>query len=264
MSNEHFQNLVAFQHQRSDRFYLRTGCSALDSLLKGGFPSRSIVELFGAANTGKSQLLHSLVVISQFPKHLGGGEGKAIFIDTEGTFRPERISEICENYRIDPSIVLDNIIYARAYTADHQLALLEQCLQILTSDTIVLIVIDSLSALFRTINDSSDFSTEIRGRQFKLGQFLKRLSDLVSDYNIVAVYSNEVRASLNESESEIKKVHHFGGNVVAHLGDLRCYLYKNSIGKRFVHVFQSNYVAEATVAFKICSSGICDEDKLTS
>lgn len=57
---------------------------------------------------------------------MGGGEGKCLYIDTEGTFRPVRMLAVAERYGLDGEEVLDNIAYARAYNADHQLQLLVQ------------------------------------------------------------------------------------------------------------------------------------------
>jgi RecA/RadA recombinase len=50
--------------------------------------------VFGEFRTGKTQLCHTLCVTSQLPTSMGGGNGKAAYIDTEGTFRPERVVPI--------------------------------------------------------------------------------------------------------------------------------------------------------------------------
>jgi DNA repair protein RAD51 len=62
----------------------------------------------------------------QLPVSMGGGEGKCLYIDTEGTFRPVRMLAVAERYGLNGEEVLDNIAYARAYNADHQLQLLVQ------------------------------------------------------------------------------------------------------------------------------------------
>ncbi|KAJ8309030.1 hypothetical protein KUTeg_013904 [Tegillarca granosa] len=94
--------------------------------LKGGIETGSITEIFGEFRTGKSQLCHTLAVTCQLPIDMGGGEGKAMFIDTEGTFRPERLLAVAERYGLSGSDVLDNVAYARAYNTDHQSQLLIQ------------------------------------------------------------------------------------------------------------------------------------------
>jgi len=90
----------------------------------GGIETGAITELFGEFRTGKSQLCHTLAVTCQLPVSMGGGEGKCLYIDTEGTFRPVRLLAVAERYGLNGEEVLDNVAYARAYNADHQNALL--------------------------------------------------------------------------------------------------------------------------------------------
>jgi meiotic recombination protein DMC1 len=109
----------------------------------------SITEVFGEFRTGKTQLAHTLCVTSQLPFEMGGGNGKVAYIDTEGTFRPERIEAIATRFNMDPSAILDNIIYARAYTHEQQLSLLTQVCAKMSEDQYRLLIIDSVTALFR-------------------------------------------------------------------------------------------------------------------
>jgi DNA repair protein RAD51 len=90
----------------------------------GGIETGAITEMFGEFRTGKSQLCHTLAVTCQLPVSMGGGEGKCLYIDTEGTFRPVRLLAVAERYGLNGEEVLDNVAYARAYNADHQNALL--------------------------------------------------------------------------------------------------------------------------------------------
>ncbi|XP_074307212.1 uncharacterized protein LOC141642332 [Silene latifolia] len=99
---------------------ITTGSQALDELLAGGIETSAITETFGEFRSGKTQLAHTLCVTTQLPTSMKGGNGKVAYIDTEGTFRPDRIVPIAERFGMDPAAVLDNIIYARAYTYEHQ------------------------------------------------------------------------------------------------------------------------------------------------
>ena len=92
----------------------------------------AITEIFGEFRTGKTQLCHTLAVTCQLPGSMGGGEGKCLYIDTEGTFRPERLLAIAERYGLNGSDVLDNVAYARAYNSDHQTQLLLQASAMMT------------------------------------------------------------------------------------------------------------------------------------
>jgi DNA repair protein RAD51 len=129
-----FQTASEVLMQRQQMIRLSTGCTALDALLEGGIETGSITEVFGEFRTGKSQLCHSLCVKCQLPVDQGGAEGKALYIDTEGTFRPERLVEISEKYGLNAESVLSNVVYARAYNSDQQLRLLSEASGILSSD----------------------------------------------------------------------------------------------------------------------------------
>ena len=107
-------------------------------------------QLFGEFRTGKSQICHTLCVTAQMPTSHGGGAGKALYIDTEGTFRPERLVAIAERFGLPGEEVLDNVAYARAYTSEHQSELLIQASALMAEQRYALIVVDSAMALYRT------------------------------------------------------------------------------------------------------------------
>ena len=113
-----FQTASTFFEQRKNIVHLSTGSSQVDQLLGGGIETGSITEMYGEFRTGKTQLCHTLCVTCQLPVKDGGGAGMAMYIDTEGTFRPERIVPISERYGLNTEQVLDNIVYARAHTTD--------------------------------------------------------------------------------------------------------------------------------------------------
>ena len=128
---------------------ITTGSKNLDTLLQGGIESMSITEVFGEFRTGKTQLSHTLCVTAQLPSESGGGQGKVAFIDTENTFRPERIKAIAERYNLDPVETLDNIIVARAYTVDHLNQLLMFAAAKMYEEEYALLIVDSIMAPFR-------------------------------------------------------------------------------------------------------------------
>lgn len=86
---------------------LTTGSKTLNDLLGGGFETQSITELFGEFGSAKTQIVHQLCVTVQLPKDQGGLEGHAFYIDTENTFRPERIIQMAEGYELDSDEVLE-------------------------------------------------------------------------------------------------------------------------------------------------------------
>lgn len=115
-----FQTATTFYEKRQSVIHLTTGSKSLDTLIGGGMETGSITEIFGEFRTGKTQICHTLCVTAQLPFSKGGGEGMAMYIDTEGTFRPERLLPIAKRFGLDEAQVLDNVAYARAYNTDQQ------------------------------------------------------------------------------------------------------------------------------------------------
>lgn len=100
-----------------------TGSTALNGILGGGIETGSITEVFGEFRTGKTQLMHTLCVTSQLSYDVGGGQGKVIYLDTEGNFRSERIEAIAERFGLDPEQTLDNIIICRVFSHEEQMGI---------------------------------------------------------------------------------------------------------------------------------------------
>lgn len=145
-----FTTASEFHNRRSELICLTTGSKQLDTLLGGGIETGSITEVFGEFRTGKSQLCHTLAVTCQLPIDMGGGEGKCLYIDTEGTFRPVRLVSIAQRYGLNPDDCLDNVAYARAYNAEHQLQLLNLAAQMMAESRFSLLIVDSIMSLYRT------------------------------------------------------------------------------------------------------------------
>ena len=163
------------------------GCNALDQLLQGGIESQSITEAFGEFRSGKTQICHTLCVTAQLPRSQGGGAGKVLYIDTENTFRPERIKQISKRFDLDGDEVLGNIMVGRAFTVDSLNTLLMKAATAMVEDTYALLVIDSIMAPFRV-----DFSGrgELSERQQVLGKFLNRVQKISEQFNVAVFMSN--------------------------------------------------------------------------
>ncbi|XP_023685658.1 meiotic recombination protein DMC1/LIM15 homolog isoform X2 [Paramormyrops kingsleyae] len=174
--------LTAFEYseKRKQVFHITTGSQEFDKLIGGGIESMAITEAFGEFRTGKTQLSHTLCVTTQLPGEKGYTGGKVIYIDTENTFRPDRLRDIADRFDVDPEAVLDNVLYARAYTSEHQMELLDYVAAKFHEECGVfkLLIIDSIMALFRV-----DFSGrgELAERQQKLAQMLSRLQKISED-----------------------------------------------------------------------------------
>ncbi|KAK0509178.1 hypothetical protein JMJ35_008549 [Cladonia borealis] len=186
-----FITAVELGHQRKRVCRISTGSKQLDAILGGGFQTMSISEVYGEFRCGKTQLSHTMSVVAQLPKDMGGAEGKVAYIDTEGTFRPERIAQIAERFGVDPDAAQENIAYARALNSEHQLDLLTALTPSLSTNTYRLLIIDSILALFRV-----DYCGrgELADRQQKLNQFLSKLTHMAEEFNVCVLMTNQVQS----------------------------------------------------------------------
>uniref|UniRef100_A0A1B6BXB5 RecA family profile 1 domain-containing protein n=1 Tax=Clastoptera arizonana TaxID=38151 RepID=A0A1B6BXB5_9HEMI len=177
--------------KRKSVFRVTTGSEELNKLLGGGIESMAITEAFGEFRTGKTQLSHTFCVTAQIPNDSGYSGGKAIFLDTECTFRPGRLRKIAQRFNLDQTAVLDNILYARAYTSEQQYELLDFVAAKFHEEAGVfkLLVVDSIMALFRV-----DFSGrgELADRQQKLAQMMSRLQKISEEYNVAVFITNQM------------------------------------------------------------------------
>jgi len=149
-----------------DILTISTGSTELDNLLGGGIETGSLTEIFGEFRTGKTQLCHTLCVNAQKSMELGGAEGKSIYLDTEGTFRPTKLQAIAERFGMNPDEVLDNVICARAHNSEQQMELLSDAAALMSESRYALLVVDSATALYRTDYNGR---AELSERQMHLG-----------------------------------------------------------------------------------------------
>lgn len=251
-----FTTAMSYSHQRADVIYLSTGSEELNKLLSGGIETGSITELFGEFRTGKTQLCHTLCVTCQLPLDQGGGEGKALYIDTEGTFRPDRLVAIAERFGLNGDDVLDNVAYARAYNTDHQCQLIEMACGMMSESRYALVIVDSATALFRT-----DYSGrgELAARQMKLAQFLRKLMRIAAEFGVAVVITNQVVAQVDGAMSFVKDPSKpIGGNIIAHASTTRLRLRKGRGENRVCQVYDSPCLPEAEAVFSIGAHGIAD------
>mmetsp|Transcript_4415 Transcript_4415/g.8882 ORF Transcript_4415/g.8882 Transcript_4415/m.8882 type:complete len:344 (+) Transcript_4415:44-1075(+) len=250
-----FKTAADALEDRKNVVQLTTGSVELDKLLEGGIETGSLTEAFGEFRTGKTQLCHTLCVTCQMAVTDGGAEGKAIYIDTEGTFRPERLKQIAERFGMDPDACLENVAYARAHNSEHQLELLKMAAAIMSQDRYALIVVDSATALFRT-----DYSGrgELSERQMQLGQFLRQLTRLAEEFGVAVFITNQVTADPGGMSFAKDSTKAIGGNIIAHASTTRLRLRKGRGENRICTIFDSPSLPEADAQFAVGASGVCD------
>eukprot|EP01128_Nolandella_sp_AFSM9_P008038 TRINITY_DN4605_c0_g1_i1.p1 TRINITY_DN4605_c0_g1~~TRINITY_DN4605_c0_g1_i1.p1 ORF type:complete len:356 (+),score=84.47 TRINITY_DN4605_c0_g1_i1:53-1069(+) len=250
-----FSTAAQFADIRETLVTVSTGCGELDKILAGGIETGSITECYGEFRTGKTQLCHQLAVTCQLPFDQGGGEGRCLYIDTEGTFRPERCRKIAERYGLDPEAVLENIVYARAHNSDHQSKLLTEAAEMMSQARFSLVIVDSVTGLYRT-----DYTGrgQLSARQMHLAQFLRQLSTLTSEFGVAVVVTNQVVAQVDGAMFAADPTKPIGGNIMAHAATTRLKFRKGKGDQRIVKIVDSPNLPESDAIFAISDSGIGD------
>ncbi|MCD6127831.1 MAG: DNA repair and recombination protein RadA [Methanomicrobia archaeon] len=233
--------------------HITSGSKNLDELIGGGFETQAVIEVFGEFGSGKSQLAHQLAVTVQLPKEKGGLEAESIFIDSENTFRPERIVQIAEHYGLDPQETLAKIHYARAYNSDHQMLLAEKAEDLLKEGNVKLMILDSLTATFRSEYVGRGVLAE---RQQKLGRHLRKLHQLADVYDICIFVTNQVSSAPDVFFGDPTRP--IGGHILGHSATMRLYLRKSKQGRRIARLVDSPSLPEGEAIFLVTEKGISD------
>jgi len=249
-----FETGLEYMEKRKIVGRILTSSKELDNLLGGGIETGSITEFYGQFASGKTQIGLQATVNVQLPVEKGGLNGTAVFIDTESTFRPERVMQIAVTKNLDPKEVLKNILVARAYNSDHQMLLAEKAGEIAEERNVRLVVIDSLTSHFR-----SEYSGrgELAPRQQKLNRHLHSLQRNLADmHNIAVIVTNQVMANPGMMFGDPTTP--VGGNIVGHLSTYRVYLRKSKGNKRIGRLVDSPCLPEGECVFEIGANGISD------
>jgi DNA repair protein RadA len=232
---------------------LTTGSKALDELLGGGLESQAITETFGEFGSGKSQLAHQLAVNVTRPEEDGGLDGDTVWIDTEQTFRPERIRHMADALELDSEKILKRIQVARAFNSHHQMLLVQKADELAKDFPVRLIVIDSLTAHFRAEYIGRGVLAE---RQQLLNKHIHELMRFGDLHNAVIYVTNQVHAKPDAFFGDPTRP--VGGHVVGHSATFRIYLRKSKGGKRIARLIDSPSLPEAEAVFSVSENGIRD------
>ena len=233
---------------------ITTGSQELDNLFGGGIETGCVIEFFGEFRTGKTQLAHMLCVNVQLPEEDGGLSGNALYIDTEGTFRPERIIQMAEGLDLDHKKVLKNIVFGRAYNSDHQVLLIKEATNLIREKNIKLIIVDSLIGHFRSeyvgrgtlANRQQTINTHLHD--------LLRLTDIFPELCIIVTNQVQSKPDVFYGNPTVAA----GGNIVAHGSTIRVYLRKGKGEQRVAKMIDAPHLPEGEAIFSITENGIVD------
>ena len=239
--------------KRQNMLKCSTGSKNLDELLGGGIETQAITEFIGEYGVGKTQICLMLCVMSQLPLEKGGLNGNVVYIDTEGTFMPERIFEIANALEVDPHETLGNVFLARAYNSSHQCLLTDNLFKFCPENDIKLVIVDSMIGHFRGEYIGRENLSE---RQQTLNSQLHKLLRLTEAFNLPVIVTNQVQANPAQFFGDPNKP--AGGHVMAHACTHRVYLRRGRQGTRLAKVIDSPYLPENSTRFKITEKGIED------
>lgn len=244
-------------NRRKEILRCKTGSKSLDGLLGGGIETQALTEFAGEFGSGKSQLCHTLTVIANMPKEKGGLGGNVIFIDTENTFRPERVHQISESYGYpNPEKILSNIYVCKIYNSSHLEFVIKNLAKYLEELRARLVIIDSIISLHRAEYSGRE---TLWDRQQRLNSILHRLLRLAEVYNIAFVLTNQVQSNPDMTYgADPTKIS--GGNIMAHATTYRIFFRK--AGHNRIAVMQdSPYHEYGSVRFTITEKGIEDVEE---
>ncbi len=248
-----FSTALDFLQKRKNVKHITTGSKSLDDLLGGGVETQGITEFYGEYRTGKTQICHTLAVTVQLPEEKKGLNAKALYIDTEGTFRPERIIPIAKRFGLDPEKTLENIIVARAFSTDHQMEIVRKVKKVIPIENIKLIIVDSIMNHFRAEYVGID---TLAVRQQKLNIHIHDLQRIAFAFDVAVVITNQVVT--NPATFFGSPISAIGGHILAHNVTTRVSLRKGKGNKRIARLEDSPYLPESEAVFEITDEGIKD------
>ncbi|MBP03947.1 MAG: DNA repair and recombination protein RadA [Euryarchaeota archaeon] len=243
----------ALLERRREVLKLSSKVESIDDLLGGGFETQALVEVYGAFGSGKTQIGHQLAVNCTLPMSEGGFDGDVFYIDTEDTFRPERITQMARGHGLDPDQVLSRIHVARAYNSAHQMLLVDEIKRMSKGLNVKMIIVDSLTSHFR-----AEFIGRgmLANRQQKLNRHLKDLKQLADVNNALVLVTNQVHSKPDAMWGDPTKP--VGGHVLAHASTFRLYLRKAKGGRRIARLVDSPNLPDGECVYQVTQEGLRD------
>ena len=231
---------------------ISTGSKCFDELLGGGFEVNAITEIYGEFGSGKTQICHTSAVMVQQKITDGGLEGGVIYVDTENTFRPERIVSISKARNIDYVSVLENIVVAKAFNSAHQELIIHEIGKIIENNNIKLLVLDSAISHYRAEYLGRAMLSE---RQQKINRLMHILIRISETYKIAVLLTNQIQSVPDTLFGDPFRA--TGGNIIAHSSTYRIYL-KKAGKNRIARIVDSPYHPEIEALFSLGEEGVTD------
>lgn len=242
--------------KRRERTHLKTGSRMLDALIGGGIESQTTTELSGGFATGKTQICHTIAVLAQLPVSEGGLGGCVAWIDTEDTFRPERIVQICETRDLQSDAMLKGIYHALAMNTQHQKLLVKQLYSLCPEKNVKLIIVDSILGHLRAEYIGRG---TLAARQDQLKDILQHLLKVALSTKTTVVYTNQILSDPGQMYGNPDRP--AGGNIMEHAAGTRLFLRKGRQDTRIAKLIDSLSLPEGEAPFVIDEYGIRDTEE---
>jgi len=235
---------------------ITTSSKNLDNIIGGGVETGAVTEVYGSYGSGKTSLAHQLAVNVQLPKEQGGADGAVVWIDSEGTLRPEFIQKLAIAKGLDPELALKNFRGVRAFNSDHQMLLVDKIEELIKQGlNVKLVIVDSLTSHFR-----SEYVGRgtLADRQQKINKHIHALLKLGNTYNIAIYITNQVMARPDVFFGDPTEA--IGGHVLHHASTYRLYLRRGKKGTRVAKLVDAPALPEAEAIFIVTDEGIKDTE----
>ena len=217
------------------------GSKKIDRFLLGGIRSGVLTDIFGESSSGKSQFCFSLCA-----NILKNHKLDIIFVDTNGTFRPERIIEIIGDQ--NNISILDSIKYIRPFTFFQQNESLIKIEEIRPK----VVIVDSIASLIAVEYD-------LMSRSLVFMKYLHKLSLLAIKYNIAVIFTNTIRNNINQiknGETKQDTGKEFMESTLMMYSHFRLKFEKNHYVKNLYKIIFIQPSFKKTIDFQIEKNGI--------
>lgn len=222
----------------------------LDEMLKGGFETQSLYEIYGGEGNGKTQMSTTLAV-----EALANDDGVA-FIDCEGTFDEERFDEIYFA-RYGSKYVGDKLAYHLWTDPVQLISGVRGMIEELIKKDVRYIIIDGLVGVMRLNYEGRG---ELYDRQNELEVVLKYLKNISLIFNIGVIITNQVMANPEPFGPKEKPV---GGHVLGHYVKYIIHITKGMKNNRVAHLVKSNKGAQGDYVFFLNEEGVSQYESIS-
>ncbi|WVZ69970.1 hypothetical protein U9M48_018681 [Paspalum notatum var. saurae] len=263
------QNAWDMLSEEQSQKHITTGSGDLNGILGGGIHCKEVTEIGGVPGVGKTQLGIQLAINVQIPVEYGGLGGKAVYIDTEGSFMVERVYQIAEgcisdilehfphsheksssgNKQLQPEHFLADIYYFRICSYAEQIAAINYLEKFLGEHKDVrIVIIDSVTFHFRQDFDDLALRTRV------LSELSLKLMKIAKAYNLAVVLLNQVTTKFTEGSFQLTLAL---GDSWSHSCTNRVILYWNGT-ERYAYLDKSPSLPVASAPYAVTGKGVRD------